>query len=253
MSEPRRLLEDLDAPAELREALAAERRGAASWDPGPLGERVAQALSAGAPLGAGAGAGLGGSGLLVGTKALVATALVSAALGAGGHAAWTAASRPAPGLTVSATPPASTAPAPAFPAPSAPPVPQAPLESLEPQAPLVSAPPPTTAVPAKAPHPLRPAAAAPSGQSALAEELRLYERGEAALAEGHLEVAVRELKRYLTEHPRGTLRAEAELALVEALARSGRCDEAQARAQRAPAGPEGDARRAAARACRDRP
>lgn len=244
MSEPRRLLDDPDAPAELREALGAELRGAQDWDPGPLGERVAAAASAGASLGAGVGAGAGATasagGILVGTKALVATALVSAALGAGGHAAWTSLARPQPALIVPAPAAEAVVPVPTVPVPQ---VASAPTGTESAAAPAS----------ARAPRAPRPAADAPRGTSALAEELRLYERGEAALAEGHLEVAVRELRRYLAEHPRGTLRAEAELALVQALARSGRCEEAQARARRAPVGSDGEAQRAAASACRERP
>lgn len=225
MSDPRRLLDDADAPLELRAALAAERNLGGQYDPSALGARVAHAMAAGAPLGAGA---LGTSWWL-GPKAILATAVVSAALGAGGHALYTAyAPGPAaaPAVAQPASPPPTTAPA-------SPPV-------------EVSPAPAPAAAPSAAPAPTRP----PRAQGALADELRLYERGEAALLEGHYDVAVRELERYLGEFPRGTLRAEAELALVQALAKSGRCEEAETRVRRAPAGPQREALRAAAARCR---
>jgi TolA-binding protein len=196
MSEPKRLLDDPAAPFELRAALGAEASDAAAYDPGALGARVARALAAGAAAGTSAVAGAAGAGALFGPKALVATALVSAALGAGGHALYTAgaaARAPASPATIAA-PARSPAPASPTEAPAASPAPT---------------PPPPAHVERKA---------APA-QGSLADELRLYERGEAALHEGRYEVAVRELRRYLAQYPRGTLHTEAELALRQAHAR----------------------------------
>ncbi|MCC7069877.1 MAG: hypothetical protein IT383_01055 [Deltaproteobacteria bacterium] len=219
MSDPRRLLDDPEAPAELKAALAAERHVGALYDPSALGARVAQAVAAGAPLSAGAMA----HAWWLGPKALIVTAAVSAALGAGGHAVYIAATAP------STVPPVvAPAPAPMATAPAAPIVPVEPV--------------PASSTPAPA------APRAPRAPAALADELRLYERGEAALVEGHYEVAVRELERYLGEFPKGTLRAEAELGLVQALAKSGRCDRAQARVRRA-SGAQREALRAAAARC----
>ncbi|MBI1946198.1 MAG: hypothetical protein HYS27_10900 [Deltaproteobacteria bacterium] len=229
MSDPRRLFDDPEAPAELRAALAAERHLGEQYDPTALGARVAQAVAAGAPLGAGA---LGTSWWL-GPKAMLATAVVSAALGAGGHALYTEYAA-APAAPVAPT--TVVAPAPAAPAVSAPP------------AEAFAAPPP----PAKAPTVAQSTPRAPRdarAPGALADELSLYERGEAALVEGHYDIAVRELERYLGEFPRGTLRAEAELALVQAFAKSGRCERADARARRAAAGAHREALLAAAARC----
>lgn len=240
MSDPRRLLDDPDAPAALREALAAEAHRTDLYDPSALAARVAQGIAAAAPAASTATA---GSALLFGPKVLVVTALLSAAVGAGSHAVYRArADTPAlPVATAAAWRPAPTLQALPEAQPSAP----APALAPAPASVAPVPPPPAPASAARAPAAVRP--------GALADELRLYERGEAALLEGRLDVAVRELKRYLAEHPRGTLRAEAELALVQALARSGRCDEALARAARARSAAQRGALDAAAASCTRRP
>lgn len=91
--------------------------------------------------------------------------------------------------------------------------------------------------PARAPRrPDRSKKAAPAPEAPLggdlAEQLRVYERAEEALHAGRHDVAVRELRSYLKRWPRGDFRLEAELSWLDALARSGKHAEAEAKARR---------------------
>ena len=82
-----------------------------------------------------------------------------------------------------------------------------------------------------------PAKAAPArgerglGESSLADEMRRYERAEVALRERRFEVAIDELQAYLRAYPRGTLRAEVRLSLLEATLGARRYREARSLAR----------------------
>jgi RNA polymerase sigma-70 factor (ECF subfamily) len=71
---------------------------------------------------------------------------------------------------------------------------------------------------------------APSANEALRAELQQLDRARAALAGGRASEALATLDAYARSTPRGALRLEAEVLRIDALARSGRSEQARARA-----------------------
>jgi hypothetical protein len=79
-----------------------------------------------------------------------------------------------------------------------------------------------------------PRAASPEpAASSLQDELRRYERAETAVRERRWDQAITEARAYLARYPEGELWRESEVALIEALLRSGGADAAEEEATRA--------------------
>jgi hypothetical protein len=156
------------------------------------------------------------------TKLLTGAAICGAVAAVPGYRAWQshhAAGRTGKAMVTAAIPAPPPAEPIVTPLGTGAVVPEAP-----PAAPVVAAP----AVPAAAPH-RRPTAA--EAFVPLSRELASIDAARAALARGDAAGAIARLNRYARAYPRGRLDMEAEVLRIDALAESGRTEQARARAR----------------------